>query len=142
MTETCSAQLKMAVSIMLSGQGVLHHLELERFAPNLARKLAPQGFARFVEPAQGNFALRLFRKFSPSLRTPDEIPLDHASIAALERHFEIKIIHHALLRPFLPMLFFNARLATACCRRLDDVLLKNTWLKGQAWLWQIELRLR
>lgn len=124
------------------GQGVLHHLDLERFTPNLARKLSPNGFARFVEPAQGNFALRLFRKISPSLRTPDERPFDDASIAALERYFEVKITHHALLRPFLPMLFLNADSVTAWCRRLDDSLLKRTWLKEQAWLWQIELHPR
>lgn len=124
------------------GQGVLHHLDLERFTSNLARKLSPNGFARFVEPAQGNFALRLFRKLSPSLRTPDERPFDKASITALERYFEVKITHHALLRPFVPMLFLNAASVTAWCRRLDDSLLKMTWLKAQAWLWQIELRRR
>ncbi len=124
------------------GQGVLHHLDLERFTPNLARKLSPNGFARFVEPAQGNFALRLFRALTPSVRTPDERPFDGASIAALERYFEVKITHHALFRPFIPMLFFNAGLVTAWCRRLDDSLLKKTWLKEQGWMWQIELRRR
>jgi len=124
------------------GQGVLHHLDLERFARNLARKLSPNGFARFVEPAQGNFAFRLFRALTPSLRTPDERPFDGASIAALERHFEVTVTHHALFRPFIPMLSLNAALVTAWCRRLDDLLLKKQWLKGQAWLWQIELRRR
>ena len=124
------------------GHSVLHHLDLDRFAVNLARKLASSGFARFVEPAQGNLALRLFRALSPSLRTADELPFNDASIAALERHFKVRITYHALLRPFLPMLFLNAGWMTNWCRRLDDFLLRRAWLQKQAWWWQIELHPR
>ncbi|PPE69787.1 class I SAM-dependent methyltransferase [Caldimonas thermodepolymerans] len=124
------------------GQGVLHHLELSRFAPALARKLAPGGLARFVEPAQGNALLRLFRRLTPSLRTPGEMPFDRRSIEQLQQHVDVKIRHHALLRPYLPMLFGNHRKVAELARRTDDLLLGHAWLQGQAWLLQVELRPR
>lgn len=121
------------------GNGVLHHLDLPRFAPALARKLAPQGRARFIEPAQGNLPLRLFRRLTPTLRTPDEYPFDSDSIALLRRYFEVSVRHKALLRPILPMLAFNSRAAIRLASKLDDRLLRLRFLQGQAWLLQIEL---
>ncbi|WP_299342928.1 class I SAM-dependent methyltransferase [uncultured Pseudoxanthomonas sp.] len=124
------------------GNGVLHHLDLPRFAPVLAGKLSANGYARFVEPAQGNFVLRMFRKLTPKLRTPDEFPFDAATIALLEKHFDVRVSYQAFLRPYLPMLLFNSAPATRVARWLDDRLLKLRWLQGQAWLLQIELRKR
>lgn len=122
------------------GHGVLHHLDLVRFSPALALKLAPNGFARFVEPAQGNFVLRAFRKLTPQLRTPDEHPFDRDSIELLERHFEVRISYQALLRPYLPMLFFNSEAVTRLSRWAEAGLLRHRIFQGQAWLLQIELR--
>jgi hypothetical protein len=122
------------------GQGVLHHLDLPRFAKSLAVKLTPNGFARFVEPAQGNALLRLFRKLSPSLRTPDERPFDSTSLAQLAEHFDVKVTYKAFLRPFVPMLLLNARPVVSVCRRLDQWLLRSRRLQPQAWLLQLELR--
>lgn len=124
------------------GHGVLHHLELERFAPALSRKLSARGFARFVEPAQGNLLLRAFRKLTPQLRTPDEYPFDRAAIALLQRHFDVRIAYQALLRPYAPMLFGNHRAVVRASRWLDDRLLRHRMLQEQAWLLQIELRKR
>lgn len=124
------------------GQGVLHHLDLERCAPALARVLAPGGYARFVEPAQGNILLRMFRRLTPKLRTPDEHPFDDASIETLGRHFDVRITHQALTRPFLPIALLNARWAIDTSRWLDDRLLRNEKLQPQAWLLQVELRKR
>ena len=122
------------------GQGVLHHLDLERFGPALARKLAPGGFARFVEPAQGNLLLRTFRRLTPRLRTADEHPFDQASMDVLARSFDVHVTYHALLRPYLPMLFLNHPAVTRASRWLDGHLLKVALLQRQAWLLQIELR--
>lgn len=121
------------------GHGVLHHLELPRFAPALARKLSARGFARFVEPAQGNFLLRAFRKLTPQLRTPDEYPFDRAAIELLQRHFDVRISHQALVRPYAPMLFLNSKAVIRASRWLDDRLLRHRVFQDQAWLLQIEL---
>ncbi len=122
------------------GHGVLHHLDLPRFAPALARKLSNRGFARFVEPAQGNVLLRAFRKLTPHLRTPDEYPFDHAAIALLRRYFDVRISYQALVRPYAPMLCLNSKAVIRASRWIDDRLLRHPVFQGQAWLLQIELR--
>jgi SAM-dependent methyltransferase len=124
------------------GNGVLHHLDLPAFSAALARKLAPGGFGRFVEPARGNILVRAFRKATPGLRTPDEHPFDAGALRQLEERFDVEVTYHALLRPFLPMLFGNARAATAVARWVDDRLLRHRVFQGQAWLLCIELRSR
>lgn len=124
------------------GHGVLHHLELGRFAPALARKLRAGGYARFVEPAQGNVLLRAFRSLTPRLRTPDEHPFDRGSIEVLQRHFDVRITYQALLRPYLPMLFFNNSAVTRLSRWAEARLLRRRFFRSQAWLLQIELRAR
>lgn len=124
------------------GDGVLHHLDLTMLAPALARKLSPDGYARFIEPAQGNILLRAFRMATPKLRTPDEHPFDDASIDLLREHFLVDITYQALLRPFLPMLFLNAGAVTRATRWLDTRLLILPRLQAQAWLLKIELRKR
>lgn len=124
------------------GDGVLHHLDLTMLGPALARKLSPGGYARFVEPAQGNFLLRTFRKLTPKMRTPDEHPFDRTSIELLQQHFRVGITYHGLLRPLLPMLFFNSKLVTRAARWLDTQLLVHPLVQRQAWLLMIELRRR
>jgi 2-polyprenyl-3-methyl-5-hydroxy-6-metoxy-1,4-benzoquinol methylase len=57
------------------GRGILHHLDLSRCFPEIARVLRPGGKAIFNEPLGHNPALNLFRKMTPHLRTPDEHPL-------------------------------------------------------------------
>lgn len=121
------------------GNGVLHHLDLARFAPALAGKLSPEGYARFIEPAQGNLPLRLFRKLTPQLRTPDEHPFDRAAIDLLRRHFSVRIAYKALLRPWVPMLLLNNHAATRVSSWIDDQILKHRLLQSQAWLLQVEL---
>lgn len=124
------------------GDGVLHHLDLTMLAPALARKLSPDGYARFIEPAQGHILLRAFRMLTPKLRTPDEHPFDKASIDLLRKYFMVEINYQALLRPFLPMLFRNAEAVIRATRWLDTQLLVHPHLQPQAWLLKIELRKR
>jgi hypothetical protein len=84
----------------------------------------------------------MFRKLTPHLRTPDEHPFDRASIELLQRHFNVAIVHEALLRPLLPMLCLNSAWSTNLARRLDKWLLRHAFFQQQAWLLLIELRKR
>ena len=106
----------------------------------MIKKLTPSGIARFVEPARGNLALRAFRALTPWLRTVEEHPLDEDTLNQLRQHFEVTVTYHALLRPFLPMLFLNHRKVTEIAKRLDAVLLRSEFWRRQAWLMQIELK--
>lgn len=121
------------------GDGVLHHLDLEAFCHALSRKLSPKGFARFVEPAQGNVVLRAFRAMTPNMRTDDERPLDDEAMATLARHFDVRVQHHALLRPFVPMLFGNVEPVMRWSRSMDQRLLRWSWMQSQAWMLTLEL---
>lgn len=121
------------------GNGVLHHLDLELFASSFARKLSPGGFGRFIEPARGNLLLRAFRKVTPKLRTPDEKPFDTAAFQILSSYLTVEVSHHALLRPFIPMLCLNSRAATNLSRWADARLLRHSMFQNQAWLLCITL---
>lgn len=68
------------------GEGILHHLDLRRAYSEIARVLAPDGRAIFMEPLGHNLAMNLFRSRTPHLRTPDERPLRKPDLA-LARHF-------------------------------------------------------
>ncbi len=58
------------------GNAILHHLNLERALPEMARVLKPGGVAIFAEPLGTNPAINLYRRATPQFRTPDEEPLD------------------------------------------------------------------
>lgn len=57
------------------GSGILHHLDLSRALPEIARVLAPGGYAVFLEPLGHNPAINWYRRRTPTLRTEDEHPL-------------------------------------------------------------------
>jgi SAM-dependent methyltransferase len=57
------------------GHSILHHLNLDVAGPRIARVLRPGGTAAFLEPLDYNPALNIFRKLTPSRRTPTERPL-------------------------------------------------------------------
>jgi len=72
---------------LVCGTGILHHLDLDRAYPEIARVLRPGGHAIFVEPLGHNPAINLYRRRTPSLRTEDEHPLLVADLERASRHF-------------------------------------------------------
>jgi SAM-dependent methyltransferase len=69
------------------GHGILHHLDLAKCFPEIARILRPGGHAIFTEPLGHNPALNLYRKLTPRLRTPDEHPLLMADLRRARTYF-------------------------------------------------------
>lgn len=69
------------------GEGILHHLNLERAYGEISRVLAPNGRAIFMEPLGHNLAMNLFRSRTPHLRTPDERPLRKPDLDLSKRYF-------------------------------------------------------
>ena len=74
---------------LICGTSVIHHLELDRAYAELARVLRPGGSAIFVEPLGHNPLINLYRRRTPTLRTPDEHPLMMRDLTAAERHFGV-----------------------------------------------------
>jgi SAM-dependent methyltransferase len=70
------------------GTGILHHLDLDRAWREISRVLAPGGAAVFLEPMGTNPLINLYRRLTPSMRTPDEHPLVFDDIRAVGAHFE------------------------------------------------------
>ena len=72
---------------LVFGSGILHHLDIDRAYAEIARVLRPGGRAVFVEPLGHNPAIELYRRFTPSARTPDEHPLLKADFRRFDAAF-------------------------------------------------------
>ena len=91
---------------VILGKAIIHHTDLEKTARQLYRVLAPGGSAIFLEPLNHNPFLNLFRKLTPSRRTPTEKPLEVQDLRIFRKHFDsvtyrgyylFTIISHGLL---------------------------------------------
>jgi SAM-dependent methyltransferase len=82
---------------VVCGGAILHHLDIERAYREISRLLRPGGYAIFVEPLGYNPFINLYRRFTPSLRTPDEHPLLRRDLELAERYFaDVKITYYYL----------------------------------------------
>jgi SAM-dependent methyltransferase len=70
------------------GNGVLHHVDLDAAAPELARVMKPEGVGCFIEPLSYNPAIEIYRRLAGAVRTPDERPLKFDDITRLRAHFD------------------------------------------------------
>lgn len=71
------------------GNGVLHHVDLGRSKPELARILQREGRACFIEPLEYNPVIDVYRRLAKTVRTDDEHPLSFPEIARFSSHFEV-----------------------------------------------------
>jgi SAM-dependent methyltransferase len=83
---------------VICGSGILHHLDLDRALGEVARVLAPGGWAAFVEPLGTNPLINLYRRLTPSLRTVDEHPLVARDFEGIRSRFaDVQVDHCNLL---------------------------------------------
>lgn len=118
--------------------GVLHHLDIQKAYPELARVLKPTGEIICDEPLAYNPVIQLYRKMTPHIRTPWEAEhiLDKKSIDLARKCFnkvEVRFFHLATLlaAPFRNLGCFSKILSI--CEAIDGVLLKLPGLKWLAW---------
>ena len=69
------------------GNGVLHHVDLSRSRPELARILKKDGIACFIEPLTYNPVIEIYRRMADTVRTDDEHPLSFDDIDSFKQNF-------------------------------------------------------
>lgn len=72
---------------VVCGVSILHHLDLRRALPEVARVLRPGGYAVFKEPLGHNPLINRFRGRTPHYRSADEHPLRRDDFVMMGRHF-------------------------------------------------------
>lgn len=128
----------------ICGSGILHHLDLDRAYPEIARVLRPGGYGVFLEPLGHNPLINWYRRRTPGMRTEDEHPLMRADLAQARRHFrqvDARCFHLAALAavPFRGTPLMRPMLAALS--GLDRILLaRGSPFRYQAWMVVMELR--
>jgi SAM-dependent methyltransferase len=129
---------------LICGTAVIHHLDLDRALPELARVLRPDGTAVFLEPLGHNPIINIYRRLTPSFRTVDEHPLKVADLNLTQRFFAQVEAHYFTLLPLLAvplrrMPFFPALLRFLA--RADRALFDR--MPGLSrYAWQVVILLR
>ena len=72
---------------IIFADGVLHHLDMQKAVPVLARVTKPGGRGFFLEPQKGSIFIEIYRFFAKDLRTVDERPLEPNDFVFLQTQF-------------------------------------------------------
>jgi len=121
------------------GISILHHLGVESACREIARVLAPGGWALFVEPIGLNPLINWYRRSTPAYRSPDERPLVLSDFRTMEEYFRVwpRFFVFSVLLAALPGL----RRLAAPLRTLDSILLRIPGLRLLAWMVVLKLEL-
>lgn len=103
------------------GEGILHHLRLERSYQEIARVLAPGGRAIFMEPLGHNPAINMFRSRTPQLRTADEHPLLRRDLHLARTYFHSCKFQYYHLFSFGALALLRTKLFWPAVAALDRV---------------------
>ena len=122
---------------LICSTAILHHLDLRKAYAQIARTLTPGGHAIFMEPLAYNPVINLYRRLTPSLRTPDEHPLRMEDLKLASEFFDgVEVRYFSLLT----LLAIPARHRSGFLRllfaleRMDHALFRTIpWLRRYAW---------
>jgi len=122
---------------LICSTAILHHLDLRKAYAEIARTLTPDGHAIFMEPLAYNPAINLYRRMTPSLRTPDEHPLTVQDLELARTYFNSVEVRYFSLATLVAIplrrraIFMRTLFAL---ERLDRALFRSLpWLRRYAW---------
>ena len=124
---------------IITEYGVLHHLDIKKAYPELARVLKPEGKCICVETLGHNPFIRLYRRKTPNLRTKWEVEhiLRKNDIEKAGEYFgRINILGFFHLATLAAVPFRNSPIfefLLGMLEAVDSVILKLPFLKWQAW---------
>ena len=129
----------------VTGRAILHHLDLPRAFSTISRVLRPGRRALFLEPLGHNPAINLYRRLTPSLRTPDEHPLLMRDVETARRYFDAVDIEPFVLTSLAAAPMLKSGLFPWVMKgleRVDDRLFRFAPLRRYAWtsIWSIRRR--
>ncbi len=114
------------------GRGIIHHLDINLFLNNLTKKTGKKFYYVFAEPMKGPFYLRLYRFFTPNIRTKDEHPL---TINDLDK-FRFSGIQKRKYYGFITLFFSFFGIRNKYLENIDDLLLNKLKL-GRFLAWAV-----
>ena len=125
------------------GSSVVHHLDVSRVAPEIARVTRAGGAAVFLEPLGHNPVIELYRRLTPDARTADERPLRAADLRRLRAGWlESHVTYYDCFTLCAVPLHGTERFrrVAGLGRRLDALLFRIPAAWRLAWFSLIELR--
>ena len=106
---------------LIIGEGILHHLDLEKSYSEISRVLKPGGRAIFMEPLGHNPAIEIFRMLTPKLRTADEHPLRWRDLKLADKYFSSTKMHYFHLISFGSLIFLRTSFFYKTVELLDKI---------------------
>lgn len=128
---------------LVFGSGIIHHLDIGRAIGEIARVLRPGGRALFVEPLGHNPAIALYRRLTPTARTPDEHPLLRPDFKRFDAAFAMTVYRYYGLTSLAVVPFRRTpaqRPIIAATRALDRALFALPAVKWWAWYALMEMQ--
>jgi SAM-dependent methyltransferase len=122
---------------LICSAAVLHHLDLRRAYSEIARVLRPGGHAIFMEPLGHNPIINLYRRLTPTMRTPDEHPLLMSDLELAGQYFGHVEPRFFVLSSLMAIPIKDTRVFHPTLHRLeafDQLLFRHLpWMKRYAW---------
>lgn len=118
------------------GAGILHHLKIDKCLNEIHRILKKEGELVFIEPLGTNPLINIYRKLTPSSRSPDEHPLIKSDLNFIrEKYDDVRIKYYGFLT-LVFFLFYKSPEKSKIFRilaKLDQFLFKLNFFKFFAW---------
>lgn len=121
---------------LVFGSGIIHHLDTELAAREVARVLRRDGRAVFWEPLGLNPLINTYRRLTPRARTPDEHPLVPKDFATMAKYLNLIDVRPFGLSTLAAVPMRNTKSGRTLFklgRRVDEALFTLPGVRHLAW---------